>query len=273
MAAVCAKSGRAKTDRPDPGNCPGEAPNSRGRCPDGVRHCVHGRPYRSIGGAGRRRGLRRRRRHRWPPKSSPPASVPRPPRMFSPWYAESLRDILALEEPDVARLEQQLAANPDDFPARLKLMAYYQRADRSGRQEDRAKRVRHALWLIEHHPESELLHSYVSRFSPGELTPAEYRRAAALWDAAAKARAGRRSGAMECGVVLSASGPRAPHALSGSYRRGRPEPSVRPASAGGSLCPLDSGARAAGVACAGRVGGVEQRMGDRQRRLHAPVPV
>ena len=122
------------------------------------------------------------------PKSSPPASVPRPPRMFSPWYAESLRDILALEQPDVARLEQQLAVNPEDFPARLKLMAYYQRADRSGRQEDRAKRVRHALWLIEHHPESELLHSYVSRFSPGELTLTEYRRAAALWDAAAKAR-------------------------------------------------------------------------------------
>ena len=31
-----------------------------------------------------------------------------PPLMFSPWYAESLRDILQLEESDVARLEQQL---------------------------------------------------------------------------------------------------------------------------------------------------------------------
>src|ERR1035441_10962470 len=51
------------------------------------------------------------------PKSSPPASVPPPPPLFSPWYAESLRDILELEEPDVARLERQLAANPDDFPA------------------------------------------------------------------------------------------------------------------------------------------------------------
>jgi hypothetical protein len=123
------------------------------------------------------------------PKSSPPSSVPPPPRLFSPWYAESLRDILALEEPDVARLERQLAANPEDFPVRLKLMAYYQRADRSSRQEDRAKRVRQALWLIEHHPNSELLHSFVSRFSQGELPPAEYRRAVALWDAAAKARA------------------------------------------------------------------------------------
>jgi hypothetical protein len=82
--------------------------------------------------------------------------------MFSPWYGESLRDILKLEESDIARLEQKLAANPDDFPSRLKLMAYHQRADRAGRQEDRAKRVQHALWLIEHHPDSELLHSPVS---------------------------------------------------------------------------------------------------------------
>jgi len=124
------------------------------------------------------------------PESSRPARVPPPPPMFSPWYGESLRDILELEESDVARLEQKLAANLDDFPTRLKLMAYHQRADRAGRQEDRAKRVQHALWLIEHHPDSELLHSPVSRFSQGELTPADYRRAAALWDAGAKAKPG-----------------------------------------------------------------------------------
>jgi hypothetical protein len=110
--------------------------------------------------------------------------------MFSPWYGESLRDILKLEESDVARLEQKLAANPDDFPARLKLMAYHQRADRAGRREDRAKRLQHALWLIEHRPDSELLHSPVSRFSPDEFTPADYRLIAARWDAAAKAKPG-----------------------------------------------------------------------------------
>jgi hypothetical protein len=108
--------------------------------------------------------------------------------LFSQWYVESSRDILELEESDVARLEQQLAANPDDFSARLKLMAYHQRADRSGRQEDRAKRVQHALWLIEHHPNSELLHSPVSRFAQRELTPPEYQRAVTLWDTAAKAQ-------------------------------------------------------------------------------------
>jgi hypothetical protein len=120
-------------------------------------------------------------------EQSPSALVPPLPGLFSPWYAESLRDILELGEADLARLEQRLAANPDDFPARLKLMAYYQRADRSGRHEDRFKRVQHALWLIQHHPNSELLHSPVSRFSPHELSPAEYRRAVNLWDAAAQA--------------------------------------------------------------------------------------
>src|ERR1700691_3284858 len=42
-----------------------------------------------------------------------PAQAQAPP-MFSPWYVESLRDILKLEESDVARLEQRLAANPED---------------------------------------------------------------------------------------------------------------------------------------------------------------
>ncbi len=109
-----------------------------------------------------------------------------PPPMFSPWYGESLRGILDMEESDAALLEQKLAANPDDFPARLRLMAYHQRADRAGRPQDRSKRVQHALWLIQHHPESEILHSPVARFSQSELTPAEYRSAVALWDAAAK---------------------------------------------------------------------------------------
>ncbi len=110
--------------------------------------------------------------------------------MFSPWYGEALRDILELEDSDVARLEQKLAANPDDFPTRLKLMAYHQRADRAGRHEDRAKRLQHALWLIEHHPDCELLHAPVSRFSQSELTPADHRRAVGLWGAAAKAKPG-----------------------------------------------------------------------------------
>ena len=106
--------------------------------------------------------------------------------MFSPWYVEALNGTLDLEPIDVARLEQSLAANPDDFPARLKLMAYHRRSDRAGFQEDRAKVSGHTLWLIEYHPDSEILHSYVSRFQPGELPAAEYQRAVELWAAAPK---------------------------------------------------------------------------------------
>ncbi len=108
--------------------------------------------------------------------------------MFSPWYPEASRGILELEETDVARLERQLAADPEDLTARLKLMAYHQRADRSSRPEDRAKRAAYAIWLIEHHPDSELLHSPVSRFAAGELAPEAYRRAVALWETATKAQ-------------------------------------------------------------------------------------
>lgn len=121
-------------------------------------------------------------------KPPAPTLSPAPPPMFSPWYPEALRGILELEETDVARLERQLAADPEDLTARLKLMAYHQRADRSSRPEDRAKRAQYAIWLSEHHPDSELLHSPVSRFAPGELTPEAYRRAVALWETATKAQ-------------------------------------------------------------------------------------
>lgn len=119
---------------------------------------------------------------------APEAAKAQPaPRMYSPWYAEALRDVMKLEEADAARLENRLQADPDDAAARLQLMAYHQRGDRASRAEDRRKRAQHALWLIERRPGSELLHSPVSRFSPGELTPAEYARSLALWDAATKA--------------------------------------------------------------------------------------
>jgi hypothetical protein len=116
------------------------------------------------------------------------AYAQQPPPMLSPWYAESLRGVLQFEAQDVTRLEAELRAHPDDFRARLQAMAYYQRADRIGREPDRARRAAHALWLIEHHPESEILHSPVSRFAPDQLTGDERRRAVALWDAVAKAR-------------------------------------------------------------------------------------
>jgi hypothetical protein len=113
-------------------------------------------------------------------------SAQAPPPMFRPWYGEALRDIYELEATDAARLERQLAANPEDFRARLKLLAYHHRADRIGRPEDRAERVRLTFWLIEHHPDSEILHSPFTRFLPGELNSVEFRRAVAFWERASR---------------------------------------------------------------------------------------
>ncbi len=123
-------------------------------------------------------------------ESSRPPAVQPPPPMFSPWYADALRDVLELEPADADALERQLAQNPEDYRARLKLMAYYCRADRAVHPGDAARRFEHALWLIEHHPDSEILHSYVSRFSTDQLSQAGYKRAAALWEAQSKSHAG-----------------------------------------------------------------------------------
>lgn len=112
-----------------------------------------------------------------------------PPPMFSPWYAQALAGVLRLESADVARLEQRLAANPADFPARLQLMGYHQRGDRPSNPEDRAKRLEHTFWLIEHHPSSEILQSPVSRFTAADLTAAQRQRAASLWEGAPRTAA------------------------------------------------------------------------------------
>jgi hypothetical protein len=111
-----------------------------------------------------------------------------PPLMLGPSYAGNLRGVLEMEDADAARLEKQLAGRPDDLATRLKLMAYYQRQDRASRPEDRRKRFEHVLWLVRHHPESEILHSPLSRFAPGELSSEQRHRVTNAWDAAAAAR-------------------------------------------------------------------------------------
>ena len=91
-------------------------------------------------------------------------------------------DVYDLEPADVARLEQTLKANPEDLAARRMLVQYHQRADRV--KLDRAEVIRHTLWLIEHHPESDILRTV--HFQPGELSTAEHREATRLWAIAPK---------------------------------------------------------------------------------------
>src|SRR5206468_9877826 len=100
-----------------------------------------------------------------------------PPPLFSQAYAEALSDVLALETEDVQKLEQRLTENPDDFAARLKLIAYAMRADRAGLEESRRSRTDLVLWLVENRPDSEILGSPYSIFQPGELSPEQLARA------------------------------------------------------------------------------------------------
>ena len=110
-----------------------------------------------------------------------------PPPLFSQAYVEALNNVLALEIEDVQKLEKRLTENPDDFAARLKLMAYAMRADRAGLEESRRSRTDLVLWLVENRPDSEILGSPYSIFQPAELRPEQLARAMQLWDSAAKA--------------------------------------------------------------------------------------
>ncbi len=111
-----------------------------------------------------------------------------PPHLFSQDYAEALTKVEALETEDVQELEKRLTENPDDFAARLKLIAYAMRADRASLEESRRSRADLVLWLVENRSDSEVLGSPYSIFQPGELSPDQLARAMRLWDSATKAR-------------------------------------------------------------------------------------
>jgi Flp pilus assembly protein TadD len=122
-------------------------------------------------------------------KQAPAATKHRiPSPLFSQAYAEALSDVLALETEDVQKLEQRLTENPDDFAARLKLIAYAMRADRAGLEESRRSRTDLVSWLVENRPDSEIHRSPYSMLQRGQLTPEQLERAMRLWDSVAKAR-------------------------------------------------------------------------------------
>jgi hypothetical protein len=105
-----------------------------------------------------------------------------PPPMFSRAYVDALEGIL--EPSDVTALEHQLEEDPKDFAARLKLIAYCMRADRSGLPESRPQRVGLVLWLVEHQPDSEILGSPYGVLSSDDLTAGQLAQARQWWEAA-----------------------------------------------------------------------------------------
>lgn len=103
-----------------------------------------------------------------------------------PTYASIARDGYRLTKVEVEALEAALASNPDDLATRTKLLGFYIRGAVRlfGREATIAARRRHILWLIEHHPGSE-----VSQLSEATIDAAGhaladmngYAEAARLW--------------------------------------------------------------------------------------------
>jgi hypothetical protein len=89
---------------------------------------------------------------------------------------EAARD-MTQEQADV--LEQRIALNPEDFDARGQLVAYYRTSSKVVWDKKVPGLRRHALWLIEHHPEHEI---QAPALSP-QFDPEGFATAKKLWEA------------------------------------------------------------------------------------------
>jgi hypothetical protein len=91
--------------------------------------------------------------NRTPEHSAARATVPQPSKL-APLVYEGRR----LTAEQAGALEEQLKTNPEDLAARTRLLGYYFTIAKNqiGVPATIAARRRHILWLIEHHPESEV---------------------------------------------------------------------------------------------------------------------
>ena len=88
---------------------------------------------------------------------------------------EAARD---MTQPQADALEQRLAANAQDFDAREQLVFYYSASSNVAWEKKLPGLRRHALWLIEHHPEHDLR---APSLSP-EYDPEGFAAAKKLWE-------------------------------------------------------------------------------------------
>ena len=89
---------------------------------------------------------------------------------------EAARD-MTQEQADA--LEQRIALNPEDFDARGQLVTYYRTSSKVAWDKKVPGLRRHALWLIEHHPEHEV---QAPALSP-QFDPEGFAAAKKLWEA------------------------------------------------------------------------------------------
>ena len=76
-------------------------------------------------------------------------------------------------------LEQRIALNPEDFDARGQLVTYYRTSSKVAWDKKVPGLRRHALWLIEHHPEHDV---QAPALSP-QFDPEGFAAAKKLWEA------------------------------------------------------------------------------------------
>lgn len=103
-----------------------------------------------------------------------------------PPYASIAREGYRLTKAQVEALEAALTGNPDDLATRTKLLGFYFRGAINvyGREATIAARRRHILWLIEHHPGSEVVGLSEATIDPAGHSLADnegYEQAAKLW--------------------------------------------------------------------------------------------
>src|SRR5262249_2111890 len=78
----------------------------------------------------------------------------------------ALKTAQSMSPAEVAELESEVAQNPEDLEARTRLLYFYGRPSKAELpQQEVAARRRHVLWLIEHHPEQEILGAWGARLS------------------------------------------------------------------------------------------------------------
>jgi TonB family protein len=92
----------------------------------------------------------------------------------------------ALPPQQASDLEDRLKTNPDDLDARMRLLGYYYFSGvrNAGADATRKARRRHVLWMIEHHPDAELMMLPVITIDPAGhalADPEGYDQAKKLW--------------------------------------------------------------------------------------------
>jgi tetratricopeptide (TPR) repeat protein len=113
-----------------------------------------------------------------PPKAAPAAS---------PSYPQLARQGYALSQAEAEGLESLLKNSPDDLVARTKILGFYFRGGAMrlyGRDATIEARRRHILWLIEHHPEFEVValsEATIDRAGHALADKAGYEQASKLW--------------------------------------------------------------------------------------------